>query len=1034
MLNIKSQATKLITGLAVALTFASGAMLVSADAITLPAAGVKKTSGVEVIKNLQSFLNTQGSTLTVDGKWGAKTNAAIASFQKANGLKADGSFGKLSAAKAMAVMAGGSTVVTTPGTTPVVAQSGPITASVASDTPSAGTIVAGQATADLMHIAFSGSGTVNSVTLQRGGVSNQNTLTNVYLYDGVKRITDGYSFNTNGTLTINNLNLAVSGSKTISVKADVLSSSTDYDIYVTLTSFSAGTSVNTVSLKGNDMFIAGGSSLATIAWSSTQQVTGSLSVNAGTNSYAIWRQAVLVNTRALSLKAANFRISGSAPADALANVNLYVDGVKAGPSASMTMTNGSNYLSFDMMSAPVSLTTGIHTLEVRGDVVKGSSYNFTVSIQNASDLMVMDPQVGVNLALGSFTASTTGTITIGTGTYTVSNDPSFSAMSNITAGASNATIAKYKITGYGEDVKVTSITATPVLTSMTPSASGLQNVTLYFNGSQVGSQQGWTSGALTFSPGSQMIIPAGVSSILEVKADLRTTGGANYTAGSISANLGAGTAEGWSSKASITGPTGTGTILTVQSATLAVSKNAGYSNQNVAPNTAGAKIGSVTLQNQSSSESIRVTTLSVAVTYGSNIGSSNYSALRTSEVSGSGATPQQPTTTAASGTGTNTFSVDFVIAPGATKTIDILADASSASNAAATVSTNVTVSSIGVTSNVAASTASGANQTIAFQAGTLATPTVVASSSTVAQLVAAANGGSTDGSLAVYNFTSATGASTVSELTFTSTNSAATSVKIGTVSAPVVGGTAYLTGLSIAVPNGGSGTNVNVYVSYTEVGTNGIASATTTAITLTTIKWTSGNTTTTTGSLTVAAPTMILVGSIPTYTVVDSTETLINGSVKVAEVTVAASSKGDIKLGVLPLLLTSTGVATVAAAADNIIVKDTSGATIATKNASFAVSAGGSTTGLICFDQTGAACTGGASVANGYLIPAGTSKTFRIYTTAATVSGAVNTTSLSAKLGAASSATYYDVAGGASSAQAATSLFNYPTETSVISN
>jgi hypothetical protein len=1024
--------SKTIVGLMVAFVLVFGFTANAWTATT--ATKITKTSSKADVKWLQETLNaTAGTTLVTDGIYGKKTTAAIKAFQMANPSSgiADGIAGKKTIA---ALNAAGANLASNPNTPNTPVQTGPITASLSNNNPAAGTIVAGQATAGLLDVTFTGTGTVNSVTLTRGGISNQNTLSNVYLYDGVKRITDGYSFNTNGTLTINNLNLSVAGSKTISVKADVSSTSTDYSIFVTLTSFSAGTSVNTVSLKGNEMFIAGGSTLASIAWSSTQQVTGSLSVNAGTNSYAVWRQAVQVNTRALSLKAANFRVSGSAPADALANVNLYVDGVKAGPSATMTMTNGSNYLSFDMMSAPVNLSTGIHTLEVRGDVVKGSSYNFSVSIQNASDLMVTDPQVGVNLALGSFTASTSGTITIGTGSYTVSNDPSFSAMSNVTAGASNATIAKYKIHGYGEDVKVTSITATPVLTSMTPAASGLQNVTLYFNGSQVGSQQSWTTGALTFSPGSQMIIPAGVDSVLEIKADLRTTGGANYTAGSVSANLGAGTAEGWSSKASITGPTGTGTILTVQSATLAVSKNAGYSNQNIAPNTPGAKIGSITLQNHSSSESIRVTQLSVAVTYGAGTSSSNFSGLKTSEASGSGATPQQPATAAASATGTNTFSVDFVIAPGATKTIDILADSSSDNGATATVSTNVTVSSIGVTSNVAATTASGANQTIAFRAGTLATPTVVASSSTTAQLIAAANGGTTDGSVAVYNFTSATGASTISELTFTSTNSAATSIKVGNVSAPVVGGTAYITGLNIAVPNGGSGVNVNVYVSYTEVGTNGIASATTTAITLTTIKWTSGNTTTTTGSLTVAAPTMTLVGSLPTYTVIDSTETLVNGSVKVAEVTVAASAKGDIKLGQLPLLVTSTGVVSIASASDNIVVKDTSGSTIATKNATFAVSAGGSATGVICFDTATAACASGQAVANGYLIPAGTSKTFRIYVTAATVSGAVNTTSLSAKLGAASSATFYDVAGGASTAQAATSLFNYPTETSVISN
>ena len=265
-----------------------------------------------------------------------------------------------------------------------------------------------------MHITFSGSGTVNSVTLSRGGVSDQNTLSNVYLYDGVQRLTDGYSFNTNGTITMNNLNLVVNGSRTIAVKADVDASTTSYDIFTTLTSFSAGTSVNTVNVKGNQMFIAGSGSLATASVSGANTVSVS-SVNAGTSSYTVWRAPIQVNTRALKLKAANFRITGSAPSDALQNVGLYVDGVKAGNNAMMTMTNGSNYLTFDMTASPLNLTTGSHTVEVRGDIVKGSSYNLTVSLQQASDLMVLDPQINVNVALSGTIPNSAGQISIGTG-------------------------------------------------------------------------------------------------------------------------------------------------------------------------------------------------------------------------------------------------------------------------------------------------------------------------------------------------------------------------------------------------------------------------------------------------------------------------------------------------------------------------------------------------------------------------------------------------------------------------------------------
>ncbi len=1019
------------------------------------------------VSALQFRLNTEvGTSLPGTTYFGSLTRSAVKSYQTMKGITpVSGYVGPLTRAAL-----NNSTAPTTPttgnlpaGCTSTVgysittgvkcdsngsspAQTGSVTAMLATTNPASGIIVQNQATANLAEFTFTGSGTVNSVTLKRTGFSDQNTLSNVYLYDGVTRLTDGYSFNNNGEIMMNGLNLMVNGSKTISVKADVgnaTNAPTGQTIALSLAAFTSGTSVNTVGISGNTMSVASGSTLGFIGISGANTVSAA-GVNAGTSGYTVWRQAFQVNTRALALKAMNFRVTGSAPADALANAGLYVDGVKVGNNATMVMVNGSSYLSFDMSAMPTSLNTGTHTLEVRADVVKGSSYSFTVSLQQASDLMVMDPQVGVNIAVcgatvnpcvTSFSASTSGTISIGTGSFTAVLDPTFSAMTNTTAGASNVVIAKYKIHGYGEDIKVTSLPITPVLTSATPAASGLQNVTLYFNGTQVGSQQTWTTGALTYSLGSQMVIPANADSVLEVRADLRTSAGTNYTAGNVSADLGAGTAEGWNSKASITGPTKTGNILSMQTGTLALSKNAGYASQNANPNTAGVKIGSFVLQNQSSSESIRVTTLSVSNLYGAGTSSANLSALRTSETSGNAGTAVQPATAAASASGVNTFSTDFTIAPGAVKTIDILADSGSDAGATATVIPTLTVTSIGSTSNVSATSAATTGQTIAFRTGTLGTPTVTTSSSTTARLIAAANGGSADGSKAVYNFASSNASSTISELTFTvSGATTATYVKVGSVSAPVVAGTAYLTGLNLMVPNGGSGLNVDVFVSYPEVGTNGTASTITSALTLTTIKSTSGNTTTT-SVVSVAAPTMTLVGQIPTFSIADSSDTLLNGSVKLAEVTVAADLlHGDIKLSQIALLVNSTGVATIASAADNILVKDTSGATIATTNATFAVAAGGSATGIVCFDTATAACASGQATANGYLIPAGTSKTFRIYATAATVSGAVNTTSLSTKLGAAASTKYYDVAGANSTAVAATLLYGYPTDTSTVSN
>jgi hypothetical protein len=89
-------------------------------------------------------------------------------------------------------------------------------------------------------------------------------------------------------------------------------------------------------------------------------------------------------------------------------------------------------------------------------------------LQQASDLVLYDGQVGVNIAVVkssslSYVASTGASITINPGSASTVIDPTFNGMTNITGGATNVVIAKYKVHGYGEDVKVSSIGVTPVL-------------------------------------------------------------------------------------------------------------------------------------------------------------------------------------------------------------------------------------------------------------------------------------------------------------------------------------------------------------------------------------------------------------------------------------------------------------------------------------------------------------------------------------------------------------------------------------------
>jgi hypothetical protein len=1057
------------------------------------------------VKCLQTILNqssaTQVSTTGAGSPgyettyFGSRTLAAVRIWQANAGFVPANQIGPLSRAKLNAQLGGTTSTSTTTTTTTTTnpTSTGPISAMLSSDTPASGAIINSQSTADLLHIAFSGVGTVTSVTLQRSGISDQNTLSNVYLYNGNTRVTDGYSFNVSGKITINGLNIAVNGAQTISVKADVAAAAnaTSSSVVVTLVGYTANGTVSSANVMGNTMnVVAGNIATATLG----ANTVAAANVNAGTSAYTFWSAPIQVNVRAIMLKGANFRMIGSAPSDALANISMFVDGVNTGKTATVTPINGSNYASFDFTSAPISLATGSHTIDMRGDVQKGSNRNIVVSLQQAADLTLTDPQYGVNLAVGGTVPNNAGQISILTGSATVVIDPTFQAMTNIAGGTTNALIGKFKVHAYGEDVKVSTLTVTPTLVvgsaatatatatvTVTPvtttfvitnagsgytaaptvtitagtstcatlptatativggavtaitvnntplcavagtvtvamtapvftAVGGLNNVTLYFNGSQVGTQTSWTLAQMTaatpiaFSLGSQMIAPAGQDSSLEVHADLQTSTGVSYTAGTVGANLvvGASNAQGQTSLNALNFPTAlvTGTTLAIQTGLLTVAQNTGYPAQTVGPNTAGVKIGSFVMQNQSTSESVRVTSLTVAL--GGTEAITNLANLRTSITSGSGANPIQPSTT-------NTFSVNETLAPGQSETVNIIADSST--QTAVNVVATLTAASIGVTSNVSSAGTATAGQTITFNTGTLSTPSLTNGSSSPSQYIASGPNGATDASLATFNFVSAAGTANITELKFTVTNSTVTSVRVGTVSASPVAGVIYLTGLSLPVPLGGGGLNQPVYVSYVPVGSSGIIPNTTSLLSLVYAKYTSGGTTLTicvngqnagggncnTAIAAVAANTMTMVGSVPTVAVTSNfgndktaiSQTGFNlGQVnKIGEVTITAPASGSVKINALGFVTSSANITTFAITSpylsDNI-----NGTAIGTASGCGATV----TATTIVYCELGTAGNTFASGINvggteskqdfdGYTIAASTSKTFSLYGT-----------------------------------------------------
>ncbi|MFA6446119.1 MAG: hypothetical protein WCW14_02600, partial [Candidatus Paceibacterota bacterium] len=565
---------------------------------------------------------------------------------------------------------------------------------------------------------------------------------------------------------------------------------------------------------------------------------------------------------------------------------------------------------------------------------------------------------------------------------------------------------------FGEDMKITSL--------IVKTSTSTDNVALYANGSQIGSTATLTGNASsTFNLGSSLVVAAGATVTLEVRGDLKISGVNQTAGGSVQVSLigVASNAQGLSSSNLIAVPgsanvssTVTGPTMSIVNAGLTIAKNSSFNDSSTVSNTTGQKIGSFILQT-TSSEAARISALSV--TLGGTISTSNLANLYV-VVSGMTATnPVNPQTT-------NNITVPtFEIPVSASKTVDIYADVL---NTTGTASTTLTVTGSGAVSGADIS-GSAIGQTVTVGAGSLNTPQVLTSISPVPQFVL----GGTSG-IAIYTLkaTSTNGTSIINELGFVTAGSASnaiTSITVNGVTGQVAqGATTTLTGLNLSVPASYTGVQIPVTVAFNTVGTNGITSNQTAGLSLTYVKYTSGNTVTTSNIAAVSSQVMTIVAGKPIVTLVTGTRSgLSNTSVKLADITVKADGNA-INLDTLPLSVSSTGVATIATSTSALVVK-VGGTTISTATSSPLLQVAAGSTGTTVITFTG-----------GYNIPKDSTVTFSVYATASTVSGAVNTTSLSTSLGTAGSFTWTDVEGNVSGITGALINPYTTTDSSVITN
>jgi len=617
-----------------------------------------------------------------------------------------------------------------PGATPV--PSGAVSASLSSDNPASSTLVQGQASADLLHVQFTGSGTVTKVVLKRLGVSADATLTNVYLYDGAKRLTDSATVSA-GTVTFNDsLGLfTVNGSKVISVKSDILSTASGETVGVQMTSYtSAGVESSTL-LTGN-LFNIASATLATVTLAADASIspTTNTALDPGSD-VVVWQDTATIGTRAVSLRSVQFRVIGSVNVGDLQNFRLYVDGVQKGSAQAQTDANG--YVIFDLTGAPVNLETGGRVLKVLADVVGGSSKNFTVSIRQAPDISTVDSQYNAGVLAtqtGSFPAEAgQQTITQGTLTITKTTD---SPAGDVVKDASGVTLARFEFKANGERVKVENLR---VSNTSAPNLA-LRNGALFADGVQIGSTATiWNDVAATassstayteFSLGSSLIVTPGTTRIVEIRADIYDASGTNNTTveQTITANLAAGSSNvqrlvslNYFSSSAVAG-----NAVTVKTGSFSGTKYTGYANQSVVTPKQQFKLGHFNLT-AASSENINVNTIVVDFD-GSNDGAiaskTNNVYIVVKNDAGS-SIYTSPVKSTVSSTASSSFSVNFTIPVNKTYQVEVWGnlDTVSLSTATKTFITHLLASGITANSSTTATTTVAVGQTITASSGAL---------------------------------------------------------------------------------------------------------------------------------------------------------------------------------------------------------------------------------------------------------------------------------------------------------------------------
>jgi hypothetical protein len=599
---------------------------------------------------VQKFLNMSAATqVAATGagsaglettRFGGLTKAAVMKFQAANGVSpVSGYWGPLTRAKANALEAArcannnNSNNNTTPAT-------GDATLAAA---PQPGNSLAPAGAARVPFTKFtvtagSTAVTLNSVTVERGGLASDTAFANVILLDDMgNQLGTEKVLNSNHQATIGTPVVIPAGStKTFTVAANMATSTTtsagQVAVFSVVSANASGTVGGSLPITGAQHTINASLALgqATVDRGPLDPISA-VTKEIGTVGYTFASYKITAGS-AEKVRVWGIRVNqaGSVAGSDLANLKMVVDGTEYAP----TWSADGKYAQFNFPGGIVIDKGLVKEFSVKGDVVGGSGRTISMDIYRLTDIQVTGETYGYGItptATGSFSSSANpaynaGDVTVNAGTFNSVQKSALAPAANVGKQKANEIIGAFTVDLKGEKVQIQALKMDLTVDAGSTSRQ-ITNVTLVDqNGAVLAGPSdstvlavsgGNNANALTFSA---VTFPAGATTVY-VKGQLDSNWAQDDTVTVITTpstqwtGVTGETSGNNISLASLSAPISANT-QTVKAAALAVNTLTTPSAQTVVKGSAKHHFATVSLDGSNSGEDVRVSNITLTDTVG----------------------------------------------------------------------------------------------------------------------------------------------------------------------------------------------------------------------------------------------------------------------------------------------------------------------------------------------------------------------------------------------------------------------------------